>query len=87
MARTVTSTSGSLTLKISAQLSFDGTLEYQAALSSTSNVNLADVRLELPMRNEAVRYFMGMNLKWSNGASWRRALTWPGAVGASSLPQ
>jgi hypothetical protein len=62
-AWTVTSTSGPLTLTLTAQLDFDGTLEYQAALSSTRNVNLADVRLELPMRNEAVRYFMGMNLK------------------------
>ena len=62
-AWTVTSTSGPLTLKLTAQLDFDGTIEYQAALSSTTNVNLADVRLEIPMDNEAVRYFMGMNLK------------------------
>ncbi len=62
-AWTVTSTSGPLTLKLMAQLDFDGTLEYQAALSSTRNVNLADVRLEIPMLDQAVRYFMGMNLK------------------------
>jgi hypothetical protein len=62
-AWTVTSTSGALTLELTAQLDFDGTLEYQAALSSARNVNLADVRLDIPMANDAVRYFMGMNLK------------------------
>ena len=62
-AWTVTSTSGPLTLLLHGQLDFDGTLEYQASLSSTANVNLADVRLEIPMDNQAARYFMGMNLK------------------------
>ena len=62
-AWTVTSTSGPLTLQLTAQLDFDGTIEYQAALGSTTNVNLADVRLEIPMDNSAVRYFMGMNLR------------------------
>ena len=62
-AWTVTSTSGPLTLKLTAQLDFDGTIEYQAALGSTANANLADVRLEIPMADSAVRYFMGMNLK------------------------
>jgi len=59
----VTSTAGPLTLKLSAQLDFDGTIEYQAALSTTKNVNLGDVRLEIPLNDRAVRYFMGMNLK------------------------
>ncbi len=63
VAWTVTSTSGPLTLTLAAQLDFDGTIEYQAALSSSANVNLADVRLEIPMADSSVRYFMGMNRK------------------------
>ena len=59
----VTSTSGPLTLRLTAQLDFDGTIEYQAALSTTKNINLGDVRLEIPLDHQAVRYFMGMNLK------------------------
>ena len=62
-AWSVTSTSGPLTLRLDAQLDLDGTIEYQASLSSDANVNLADVRLDIPMLNQAVRYFMGMNLK------------------------
>lgn len=62
-AWSVTSTAGPLTLKLTAQLDFDGTTEYQAALSTSKNINLGDVRLSIPMDDGAARYFMGMNLK------------------------
>jgi hypothetical protein len=62
-AWSVTSTAGPLRLKLTAQLDFDGTIEYQAALATSKNVNLGDVRLEIPMDDRSVRYFMGMNLK------------------------
>ena len=63
VAWTVTGTNGPLTLTVTGELDFDGTLEYQGALTSSANVNLADVQLNIPMADSAVRYFMGMNLK------------------------
>ncbi len=51
---------GPLHLATRATLEFDGTAEYQLALTTTAPIALKDVRLELPLRPEAARYMMGL---------------------------
>jgi hypothetical protein len=88
---TSVSSAGSLALEGKGQLDFDGTIEYSFALKATRNINLADVRLEVPLDDQAARYIMGLNLRGGPRPArydWRWQVTrnqdalWMGSVNA-----
>ena len=54
---------GPLRMAVRGSLEFDGNAEFAVALSATSAVSLRDIRLEIPLRPDAVRYAMGLGLK------------------------
>lgn len=56
-------TAGALSLRLHAQMEFEGTTEYAVTLRATRRTSLADVRLEIPMRAEAATYMMGLGQK------------------------
>jgi len=56
----VTSEAGPLTMRLHAEMEFDGTMEYTVAVSSRAHVELRDIRLEIPIRDDVARYMMGM---------------------------
>ncbi|HYN01777.1 MAG TPA: glycoside hydrolase domain-containing protein [Vicinamibacteria bacterium] len=61
-----TSRAGVLTAAVHGRIEFDGTVEYEVALKADEAVDLRDVRLELPLREDAARYAMGLG--WKGGA-------------------
>jgi len=63
-AWTATSHAGALRAETTAKLEFDGTIEYEVALrAEDAAVDLADARLELPLRDDVARYAMGLGRK------------------------
>jgi hypothetical protein len=68
-----TSRAGSLTASVRGRIEFDGTLEYQVALRADEAAGLGDVRLEVPLRDDAARYAMGLG--WKGGTRPER-LDW-----------
>lgn len=56
-------TSGAITMTISAEMEFDGNLEFQIDLATDSDIDVEDIRLEIPMQNDAAVYMMGMGQK------------------------
>lgn len=55
--------SGALGLETSAQMDFDGNIEYTVRLSAREEANLDDVRLEIPVAADVARYLMGLGFK------------------------
>ena len=60
-----TSRAGALTAAVHGRIEFDGTVEYEVALKADEALDLRDVRLELPLREDAARYAMGLG--WKGG--------------------
>ncbi|MEP7380749.1 MAG: glycoside hydrolase domain-containing protein [Gemmatimonadota bacterium] len=63
VAWSTTRQSGALTMRVRAQMEFEGTTEYQVTLRAAQRTSLGDVRLEIPMRPDAARYMMGLGQK------------------------
>lgn len=59
------SRAGALRASVRGRLELDGTMEYEVALRADEVVDLHDVRLELPLRDDAARYAMGLG--WKGG--------------------
>jgi hypothetical protein len=57
------SQAGVLTLDCRARMECDGFLEFKVKLSSTKNMPVKDIRLEIPMVKEVAKYAMGMGIK------------------------
>jgi hypothetical protein len=57
------SEAGPFTLHTSAQMEFDGCIEYRICLAADQNVRMKDIRLEIPMVKDMARYMMGMGFK------------------------
>jgi hypothetical protein len=57
------SKSGSFTLSVEGVMEFDGFVEFKVSLSPTDTVEVADIRLEIPLLRDAARYMMGMGYK------------------------
>jgi len=71
------SSGGPLHLLVRGSLEFDGNAEFSVSLTADSAVNLADVRLEIPLRAEAARYMMGLGYKGGvrpDSLDWRWAV-------------
>jgi hypothetical protein len=57
------STSGPLSMKCRAGLEFDGCVEYEISLHSSTPLKVNDIRLEIPLKSEVAKYMMGMGVK------------------------
>ncbi|MEO8032580.1 MAG: glycoside hydrolase domain-containing protein, partial [Gemmatimonadota bacterium] len=91
VAWTTRSTAEGLLLVGKGQLDFDGTIEYSFALRATRNLNLADVRLDVPLDDQVARYVMGLNLRgsprppsydWHWDVTRNQDAVWVGSVNA-----
>ena len=74
---TSTSRAASLRLETTGTLEFDGFLSYRLSLTSDTDVDLADVRLEMPYRAGAARYMIGLGQK---GGARPSRLDWTWSV-------
>jgi hypothetical protein len=63
VAWTSSSTAGSIEVSLNAQMEFDGYVDFRATLTARENTTVRDIRLEIPLRKDAVQYSMGMGLK------------------------
>ena len=66
-----------LRLEASGTLEFDGFLAYQLAITSATDIDLADIRLELPYRAAASTYLMGLGQR---GGARPSRLDWTWSV-------
>ena len=60
---TAVSTSGPLTLECQARLECDGFVQFHVRLSTQEPLSVKDIRLEIPLMEDAARYMMGMGAK------------------------
>ena len=58
-----TSHAGAVTMRLHAQMEFDGGIEYTVALTASRPAAVRDIRLDVPVRDDVARYFMGLNQK------------------------
>ncbi len=58
-----TNTAGPLTMVCSAQMEFDGYVEFDITLSTKEDLQVNDIRLEIPLRRDVAKYMMGMGFK------------------------
>jgi hypothetical protein len=56
-------TAGPLIMTCSAQMEFDGYVEFNMELQAEEDVEVRDIRLEVPLRKDAAKYMMGMGFK------------------------
>ena len=57
------SNAGSFEVSLTAQMEFDGYVDFHVTLTATQNTSVRDIRLEIPIRKDVARYSMGMGLK------------------------
>jgi hypothetical protein len=46
-----------------AQMEFDGNIDYQLVLTATEDISVKDIRLEIPVQKDAAKYMMGLGQK------------------------
>lgn len=63
----------SLKMKVNAFVEFDGFVSYTIKLTAIKDVELKDIRLEIPYTSDASKYMMGLNLK---GGQTPEAYNW-----------
>lgn len=87
----VTSRAPGLRLDVSAQLDFDGVIEYTNTLSADRDIALGDVVLRIPFAPDAARYMLGMgrqggtrpdSLDWTWDVTRNQDGAWLGDVNA-----
>ncbi len=57
------STSGPLRMDLAGLMEFDGFVQFHVTLSTAKDLDVGDIRLEMPLAKEAVKYMMGLGLK------------------------
>ncbi len=60
---TAENTSANLQMEVSGSLEFDGFSSYTVKVTALQDVNLNDIRMEIPFNKDAAKYIMGLNLK------------------------
>ena len=55
--------SANLQMEVSGSLEFDGFSSYTVKVTALQDVNLNDIRMEIPFNKDAAKYIMGLNLK------------------------
>jgi hypothetical protein len=58
-----TNTAGPLTMVCSAQMEFDGYVAFNIKLQAQEDMEVRDIRLEVPLRKDVAKYMMGMGFK------------------------
>lgn len=85
------SQSDGYTLKCEAIMEFDGFVGYKLTLSSDKDINVKDIRLEIPYEYDAAKYMMGLgfkggyrqkNINWKWEVSKNQDGAWMGDVNA-----
>ncbi|HEY8930228.1 MAG TPA: glycoside hydrolase domain-containing protein [Mucilaginibacter sp.] len=56
-------TSAHLQMDVSGSIEFDGFVSYTVKVTALQNVNLNDIRMEIPFNKASAKYMMGLNLK------------------------
>ena len=88
------STLGPLIKSLTGSLQFDGTAEFQVQLTASEDCSLKDIRLELPLRRDVAKYFMGLGrtggtapeaLDWKWNVENNQEGAWVGAVNCGLL--
>jgi hypothetical protein len=54
---------GPLTMNCSAQMEFDGYVEFNITIQAEEDVKVRDIRLEIPIKRDIAKYMMGMGFK------------------------
>jgi hypothetical protein len=62
-----------ITMRVAAQLDFDGNIEYTVQLTAARPTPVRDIRLEIPFAADVARYLMGMGRK---GGARPDTMTW-----------
>lgn len=65
--------SGDFRMVLTAQAEFDGCIEYQVTLVPKGNLEVNDIRLEIPYRNEVAEMMMGLGI---HGGKRPESLNW-----------
>ncbi|MFQ5753182.1 MAG: glycoside hydrolase domain-containing protein, partial [bacterium] len=50
-------------LRCSAQMEFDGNIDFQVTLTTAKSAQVQDIRLEIPLKRDVAEYMMGMGVK------------------------
>jgi hypothetical protein len=67
-------TSGPLVITCLGQMEFDGYVECDIELTSTEDIKINDIRLEIPIRRDVAKYMMGMGYRGGlrpRGFNWK----------------
>ncbi len=84
-------TADGLEMRLRAAMEFDGFVEYRVELRALRDLELADIRLEVPLKPAAARYMMGLGFKggrrpgsfdWAWDVKKNQDALWIGAVNA-----
>jgi len=59
----VTNTSADLQMDVNGLLEFDGFSEYTVKVTALKDIDLKDIRMEIPFNKDAAKYIIGLNLK------------------------
>jgi len=82
---------GDLVMKVTAQMEFDGFVDYKIAVTARRDTAVSDIRLEVPFSEDCARYMMGLGFKgglrpeafdWSWDQKKNQDALWLGAVNA-----
>ena len=68
-----TNISNDFTMNISGVLEYDGMLDYKINIIANKDVNIKDIKLQIPMEKEAAKYILGLGLK---GGKFNENITW-----------
>ncbi|MCO5949492.1 glycoside hydrolase domain-containing protein [Mucilaginibacter flavidus] len=60
---TATNTSADLQMDVNGSIEFDGFAAYTVKVTALKDVDLKDIRMEIPFNKNAAKYMMGLNLK------------------------
>ena len=56
-------TSADLTMEVHGSIEFDGFASYEVKIVATKDIDLNDIRMEIPFSKDAAKYIIGLNLK------------------------
>lgn len=85
------SRAGDIAMKVAARMELDGFVDYKVAVTAGRDTAVSDIRLEVPYREEAARYMMGLGFKggarpetfeWSWDREKNQDALWIGTVNA-----
>jgi len=80
-----------LTMTVAARMEFDGFVDYRIAVTTSQDIPVSDIRLEIPIGADCARYMMGLGFKggerpesfdWSWDQKKNQDALWVGAVNA-----